>query len=67
MSEQDLTPQFLPILSQLQPFFIVAPDAPEPVLNARDNAAGAVGRLIVKNTAAVPLDQVCHTQHKSKR
>ncbi|KAJ7634060.1 hypothetical protein DFH06DRAFT_1003748 [Mycena polygramma] len=27
-------------------------------MNARDNAAGAVSRLIVRNVAAVPLDQV---------
>jgi importin-4 len=58
MSEQNLATQYLPILSRLQPFFVVPVDAPEPVLNARDNAAGAVGRMIVKNTPAVPLDQV---------
>jgi hypothetical protein len=27
-------------------------------MNARDNAAGAVARMIVRNVAAVPLDQV---------
>ncbi|KDQ49200.1 hypothetical protein JAAARDRAFT_43038 [Jaapia argillacea MUCL 33604] len=54
----DLSPQYLHILAALRPFFVVAPDAPSQKFNARDNACGAVGRLLVKNTAAVPLDQV---------
>ena len=57
-SEVDLSPQYLQILSALRPMFVVAPDAPSAKLNARDNAVGAVARMIVKNTAAVPLDQV---------
>jgi importin-4 len=57
-SEIDLSAQYLPLLGALRPLFSVASGAPGPRLNARDNAAGAVGRMIVKNAAAVPLDQV---------
>ncbi|KIJ65152.1 hypothetical protein HYDPIDRAFT_175175 [Hydnomerulius pinastri MD-312] len=57
-SEVDLSPQYLPLLAALRPLFDVAPDATPARLNAKDNAAGAVARLIVRNTAAVPLDQV---------
>ncbi|KAI0793650.1 ARM repeat-containing protein [Fomes fomentarius] len=54
----DLSPQYLQILAALRPIFVVTPDAPTAKFNARDNAVGAVARMIVKNTAAVPLDQV---------
>ncbi|KAE9406240.1 ARM repeat-containing protein [Gymnopus androsaceus JB14] len=54
----DLSPQYLHLLGALRPLFVVTPDAPSSKLNAKDNAAGAVGRLIVRNTAAIPLDQV---------
>ncbi|KAI6167404.1 ARM repeat-containing protein [Pisolithus thermaeus] len=46
------------LLTALRPIFDVPADAPASRLNAKDNAAGAVSRLIVRNTAAVPLDQV---------
>ena len=55
----DLSPQYLHLLAGLQPFFAVAADAAPAQFNARDNAAGAVARIILKNTAAVPLDRVC--------
>jgi len=54
----DLSPQYLHLLTALQPLFVVAPDAPAPKQNARDNAVGAVARCITRNTTAVPLDQV---------
>ena len=57
-SEQDLSPQYLPLLGALRPLFNVNPDASSARLNARDNASGAVARFILKNTSAVPLDQV---------
>ena len=57
-SDVDLSPQYLQILAALRPIFVVAPDSPSAKLNARDNAVGAVARMIVKNTAAIPLDQV---------
>lgn len=57
-SEMDLSPQYIQLLGALQPLFSVAPGAPAARLNARDNAAGAVARLIVRNTAAIPLEQV---------
>lgn len=57
-SEVDLSPQYLHLLAALRPLFVVAPDSPPTKLTARDNAAGAVARLIVRNTAAIPLDQV---------
>ncbi|KZP16609.1 ARM repeat-containing protein [Athelia psychrophila] len=57
-SEVDLSPQYLHLLAAFRPLFVVAPEAPAAKQNAKDNAAGAVARLIVRNTAAVPLDQV---------
>ncbi|KIJ20624.1 phosphatidylinositol 3-kinase [Paxillus involutus ATCC 200175] len=57
-SEVDLSLQYIPLLAALRPLFDVAADAPRPRLNAKDNATGAVARLITRNTAAVPLDQV---------
>ncbi|KAI0259373.1 ARM repeat-containing protein [Gloeopeniophorella convolvens] len=57
-SEQDLSPQYIALLGALQPLFDVPADAPAPRLNARDNAAGAVARLILRNAAGVPLTQV---------
>jgi importin-4 len=57
-STVDLSPQYLHLLQALQPFFLIGPDASAAELNARDNAAGAVARLILRNTSAVPLEQV---------
>lgn len=57
-SEQDLSQHYTALVGVLQAFFNV-PDHSAPALyNARDNAAGSIGRMIVKNTAAVPLEQV---------
>ncbi|KAG5647451.1 hypothetical protein DXG03_009382 [Asterophora parasitica] len=57
-TDVDLAPQYLHLLGALRPLFNVTPDAPAAQLNAKDNATGAVGRLLVRNTAAIPLDQV---------
>lgn len=57
-SDMDLSPQYLHILAALRPLFVVAEGSPAPKFNARDNACGAVSRLIVKNSAAIPLEQV---------
>jgi hypothetical protein len=57
-SEQDLSPQFITLLGALQPLFNQPADAPAARLNARDNACGAVARLILRNAGAVPLPQV---------
>jgi len=57
-SEQDLSPQYIALLGALQPLFNQPNDAPAPRLNARDNACGAVARLILRNASAVPLAQV---------
>lgn len=62
-SDLDLSSQYLMILGALRPHFEAGPDASAAKLNARDNAAGAVSRLIIKNTAAVPLDQVREQLH----
>ena len=57
-SSADLSPQYPALLTALQPFFQV-PDHSAPALyNARDNAAGAISRMIVKSPSALPLDQV---------
>lgn len=57
-STQDLSAQYGHLLIALQPLFNVTPESSEIQLNARDNAAGAVARMILKNSAALPLDQV---------
>ena len=57
-TDLDLSPQYLHLLQALLPLFAVKPDGPSAKLNAKDNAAGAVGRLIIRNTAAIPLGQV---------
>ncbi|PPQ67700.1 hypothetical protein CVT24_002756, partial [Panaeolus cyanescens] len=57
-SEVDLSPQYIQLLGALRPIFEVPANSPPARLNAKDNATGAVARLIVRNTAAVPLDQV---------
>jgi hypothetical protein len=57
-SRQDLSPQYITLLGALQPLFDLPADAPAPRLNARDNACGAVARLILRNAGAVPLPQV---------
>lgn len=57
-SAVDLSPQYLHLLAALRPLFEVPSDAPTAKLNARDNAAGAVSRMILKNSDAIPLDQV---------
>ncbi|KZT21128.1 ARM repeat-containing protein [Neolentinus lepideus HHB14362 ss-1] len=57
-SDVDLSAQYMQILAQLHPLFVVAPDAPAARFNARDNACGAVARMIVKNSAGLPLEQV---------
>lgn len=57
-SEIDLSAQYFQVLGALRPLFNVPADAPSARLNAKDNAAGAVARIILRNTAAVPLDQV---------
>jgi importin-4 len=57
-SEMDLSSQYLPVLSLLRPLFEVTPQSSAGHFNAKDNAAGAVARMIVKNPGALPLDQV---------
>lgn len=57
-TQKDLSPQYLHLLSALRPLFEVPPNSHISKWKAHDNAAGAVSRLIVRNTAAVPLDQV---------
>lgn len=57
-SHKDLSPQYLHLLSALHPLIEVPPNSPLSRLKAHDNAVGAVSRLIVRNTAAVPLDQI---------
>ncbi|PLW38666.1 hypothetical protein PCANC_16039 [Puccinia coronata f. sp. avenae] len=54
----DISSQYLSILKYLQPLFIVPDDASrKKSKRAKDNAAGAVARMILKNKAALPLDQ----------
>ncbi|KAG7093478.1 hypothetical protein E1B28_007153 [Marasmius oreades] len=57
-SEIDLSPHYLHLLAALRPLFVVTPNSPPSRLNAKDNACGAVARLILRNASAVPLEQV---------
>ncbi|WWD21319.1 hypothetical protein CI109_105803 [Kwoniella shandongensis] len=57
-SEADLSGQYIALLTALQPFFSPPEHSAPPVYNARDNAAGALARMISKNPAGLPLDQV---------
>ena len=57
-SQKDLSPQYLHLLSALRPLFEVPPGSHLSKWKSHDNAVGAVSRLIVRNTSAVPLDQV---------
>ncbi|WVF65489.1 hypothetical protein IAT40_000217 [Kwoniella sp. CBS 6097] len=57
-SETDLSSHFGALLGALQPFFTPAEHAAPAEFNARDNAAGAVARMVSKNSAALPLEQV---------
>jgi importin-4 len=57
-SEIDLSLQYLQLLAALRPLFVVSPEASSAKWKSHDNAAGAVARLIIRNTSAVPLEQV---------
>ncbi|BGP41297.1 hypothetical protein JCM10449v2_005274 [Rhodotorula kratochvilovae] len=57
-SQTDLSSQYLTVLGALHPLFALPDDGQSKHENAKDNACGAIARLIVKNPAAVPLDQV---------
>jgi HEAT repeat protein len=46
------------ILQTLHPLFIIPPDPTTARQNAKDNAAGAVGRIIIRYAAFIPLEQV---------
>ena len=56
-TQKDLSPQYLHFLSALRPLFEVPPNSPASKWRAHDDAVGAVSRLIIRNSAAVPLDQ----------
>jgi hypothetical protein len=60
-SEVDLSPQYPQLLTALSSLFDVTADSPAPRLNAKDNAAGAVARMIVRHPAAIPLPNVLPT------
>lgn len=58
-SETDISPHLGLILQALHPLFInISEDATPTRLNAKDNATGAVARIIEKYSNAIPLDQV---------
>jgi hypothetical protein len=56
-SSTDLSGQYGQMLSALQPLFSIKEDKKE-TIRARDNACGAIARLILKNQAAIPVEQV---------
>ena len=56
-SELDLSQHYGALLGALQPYFERHEGEPDDVQTARDNACGGLGRLILKNADAVPLEQ----------
>ena len=56
-SELDLSQHYGALLGALQPYFERHEGEPDDVQTARDNACGCLGRLILKNADAVPLEQ----------
>lgn len=56
-SSQDLSSQYGPIFALLQNLFAPKNDKKE-TMRARDNACGAIARMILKNRSAVPIEQV---------
>ncbi|KAL7421107.1 hypothetical protein Q5752_003991 [Cryptotrichosporon argae] len=57
-STADLSPHFGQLLQVLEPYFAVPEHSAPAVYNARDNAAGALARMVCKNAAALPLESV---------
>ncbi|MBW0467502.1 hypothetical protein O181_007217 [Austropuccinia psidii MF-1] len=58
-TDTDISSQYMVILDGLQPLFTIPPNSSqEKSERAKDNAAGAVARMILKNKAALPLEQV---------
>ncbi|KAI9636830.1 putative importin beta-4 subunit [Dioszegia hungarica] len=57
-SDADLTQHNTALLTALQPFFTVPDHSAPPLYNARDNAAGAISRMISNNPTSMPLEQV---------
>merc|ERR1711939_566140 len=56
-SPENLSGQYGQVFGVLQPLFSAADDKKE-VIRARDNACGAVARMILKGGEALPLDQI---------
>lgn len=56
-SQADLSGHYAEVVQVLQPFFSPPEHSAPAVYNARDNAAGAISRMITKNASAVPLEQ----------
>lgn len=54
----DLSPHFVNLLTALQPYFNAPEHSAPAIYNARDNAAGAIARMIVKKPDGLPLEQV---------
>lgn len=65
-SSQDLSPQYGQAFGSLQGLFNLKSDRKEAV-RARDNACGAIARMILKNKAAVPIEQVSSVPHGSSQ
>src|SRR5258708_23280872 len=57
-STSDLSRHLGHILQTLHPLFIIPPNPTSARQNAKDNAAGAVGRMIIRYATFIPLDQV---------
>ncbi|KAH8924295.1 ARM repeat-containing protein [Atractiella rhizophila] len=57
-SQTDMSSQYSEILRVVYPLLQAPDDAPSQNLNAKDNAAAVIARLILKNVDALPLAEV---------
>lgn len=57
-TEADLSGRYMQVLGALQPAFAGGTQDGAALDNLKDNACGAVGRMLIKNANALPLDQV---------
>jgi hypothetical protein len=57
-ADLDLSAQFGALFTALSPFFKIDASSTGDEVHAKDNAAGCIARMILKNASGLPLDQV---------
>lgn len=56
-TQEDLSQHYQALLTAIRPMFELSRSDKEDELRASDNACGCLGRMIIKNQSAIPLDQ----------